>query len=413
MAKNEKVVKETTNEKQEAVETKMANEDGKLKVKKKPSMKRVDYTNEPVKVDMSNPPIDETQPKEKEEEVKEKEVKEEETTPVVEEVVEEVKEEVENKEEETEKPVIEEVTEQEVEEKVEEVEEAVEEAVEAAEKTGEELPENIQKVVDFMNETGGDLEDYVKLNQDYSKYDDMSMLREYYKQTKSHLTDDEISFLIEDSFKYDEDVDEERDVKRKKLAFKEQVANAKNHMDGLKSKYYAEIKSGAKLAPEQQKAVDFFNRYNKESKESEKIAEEQRSVFDKQTNTLFNKTFKGFEYNVGDKKYRFNVKDVNKVKETQSDINNFVGTFLDKKNQMKDAAGYHKSLFTAMNADAVANHFYEQGKADGIKESVARSKNIDMTPRQNLGEIETGGVKYKVVSGQDSNKFRFKSKNKV
>ena len=413
MAKNEKVVKETTNEKQEAVETKMANEDGKLKVKKKPSMKRVDYTNEPVKVDMSNPPVDETQPKEKEEEVKEKEVKEEEATPVVEEVVEEVKEEVENKEEETEKPVIEEVTEQEVEEKVEEVEEAVEEAVEAAEKTGEELPENIQKVVDFMNETGGDLEDYVKLNQDYSKYDDMSMLREYYKQTKSHLTDDEISFLIEDSFKYDEDVDEERDVKRKKLAFKEQVANAKNHMDGLKSKYYAEIKSGAKLAPEQQKAVDFFNRYNKESKESEKIAEEQRSVFDKQTNTLFNKTFKGFEYNVGDKKYRFNVKDVNKVKETQSDINNFVGTFLDKKNQMKDAAGYHKSLFTAMNADAVANHFYEQGKADGIKESVARSKNIDMTPRQNLGEIETGGVKYKVVSGQDSNKFRFKSKNKV
>ena len=413
MAKNEKVVKETTNEKQEAVETKMANEDGKLKVKKKPSMKRVDYTNEPVKVDMSNPPVDETQPKEKEEEVKEKEVKEEETTPVVEEVVEEVKEEVENKEEETEKPVIEEVTEQEVEEKVEEVEEAVEEAVEAAEKTGEELPDNIQKVVDFMNETGGDLEDYVKLNQDYSKYDDMSMLREYYKQTKSHLTDDEISFLIEDSFKYDEDVDEERDVKRKKLAFKEQVANAKNHMDGLKSKYYAEIKSGAKLAPEQQKAVDFFNRYNKESKESEKIAEEQRSVFDKQTNTLFNKTFKGFEYNVGDKKYRFNVKDVNKVKETQSDINNFVGTFLDKKNQMKDAAGYHKSLFTAMNADAVANHFYEQGKADGIKESVARSKNIDMTPRQNLGEIETGGVKYKVISGQDSNKFRFKSKNKV
>ena len=413
MAKNEKVVKETTNEKQEAVETKMANEDGKLKVKKKPSMKRVDYTNEPVKVDMSNPPVDETQPKEKEEEVKEKEVKEEEATPVVEEVVEEVKEEVENKEEETEKPVIEEVTEQEVEEKVEEVEEAVEEAVEAAEKTGEELPENIQKVVDFMNETGGDLEDYVKLNQDYSKYDDMSMLREYYKQTKSHLTDDEISFLIEDSFKYDEDVDEERDVKRKKLAFKEQVANAKNHMDGLKSKYYAEIKSGSKLAPEQQKAVDFFNRYNKESKESEKIAEEQRSVFDKQTNTLFNKTFKGFEYNVGDKKYRFNVKDVNKVKETQSDINNFVGTFLDKKNQMKDAAGYHKSLFTAMNADAVANHFYEQGKADGIKESVARSKNIDMTPRQNLGEIETGGVKYKVISGQDSNKFRFKSKNKV
>jgi hypothetical protein len=179
-------------------------------------------------------------------------------------------------------------------------------------------------------------------------------------------------------------------------------------MDGLKSKYYAEIKSGAKLAPEQQKAVDFFNRYNKESKESQAVAKEQRSEFDKQTNSLFNNKFKGFEYNVGDKKFRFNIKDVSKVKETQSDINNFVGKFLNKKSTMEDAGGYHKGLFTAMNADAVANHFYEQGKADGVKDSIARSKNIDMTPRQNLGEIQTGGIKVKAISGDNSNKLRFK-----
>jgi len=409
--KKEEVVEQTTDEK---VETKMATEDGKLKVKKKkPSMKRMDFSDEPVKVDMSKPPVKEEEKQEKEQ-PKEEKPEDKKDDKIIEEVQEKVEEEKveDKKEEETEKPVLEEVTEEEVDEdvkeKVEEVEEVFEEAVTKSEETGQDLPENIQKVVDFMNETGGDLEDYVKLNQDYNKLDDMSLLREYYKQTKSHLTDDEVSFLIEDSFQYDEEVDEERDVKRKKLAFKEQVANAKNHMDGLKSKYYAEIKSGAKLAPEQQKAVDFFNRYNKENKESQAVAKEQRSEFDKQTNSLFNDKFKGFEYNVGDKKFRFNVKDVSKVRETQSDINNFVGKFLNKKSMMEDASGYHKGLFTAMNADAVANHFYEQGKADGVKDSIARSKNIDMTPRQNLGEIETGGIKVKAISGDDSNKLRFK-----
>ena len=334
--KKEEVVEQTTDEK---VETKMATEDGKLKVKKKkPSMKRMDFSDEPVKVDMSKPPVKEEEKQEKEQ-PKEEKPEDKKDDKIIEEVQEKVEEEKveDKKEEETEKPVLEEVTEEEVDEdvkeKVEEVEEVFEEAVTKSEETGQDLPENIQKVVDFMNETGGDLEDYVKLNQDYNKLDDMSLLREYYKQTKSHLTDDEVSFLIEDSFQYDEDVDEERDVKRKKLAFKEQVANAKNHMDGLKSKYYAEIKSGAKLAPEQQKAVDFFNRYNKESKESQAIAKEQRSEFDKQTDSLFNNKFKGFEYNVGDKKFRFNIKDVSKVRETQSDINNFVGKFLNKKSR--------------------------------------------------------------------------------
>jgi len=400
--KKETVVEKTT---EEAVETRMATEDGKLKVKAKPSMKKMEFSNEPVKVDMSKPPVKEEQEK--------PQPKEEADDKVVEEVQEKVEEEkVEAKEEETENPVLEEVTEEEtdksVEDKTKAVEETVNENVEESKEAGQELPENIQKVVDFMDETGGDLEDYVKLNQDYNKLDDMSLLREYYKKTKSHLTDDEVSFLIDDSFQYDEEVDEERDVKRKKLAFKEQVANAKTHMDGLKSKYYEEIKSGVKLTSDQQKAIDFFDRYNKDNEESTKVAKQQRTVFDKETNNLFNTTFKGFEYNVGDKRYRFNVKDANKVKETQSDINNFVSKFLDKNNTMNDATGYHKSLFTAMNADAVANHFYEQGKADAIKDSVAKSKNIDMSPRQNLGEIETGGVKYKVVSGDDSNKLRFK-----
>jgi len=308
-------------------------------------------------------------------------------------------------------PVIEEITDEEVKEQVEEVKEEIKEAVAEAEATGEPLPDNVQKLMEFMKETGGSLEDYVRLNQDYSQYDDMTILREYYKQTKKHLDDDEISFLMDDSFSYDEEIDEPKDIKKKKIALKEQVASAKAYLDGQKSKYYEEIKAGSKLTGEQQKAVEFFNRYNKESEENQKVVERQTNTFKMKTDSFFNQNFKGFEYNVGDKRYRFNVKNANEIKENQSDINNFVKKFLNKDNEMSDAAGYHKSLFTAMNPDAIAKHFYEQGKADALKNSIAKSKNVDMNPRQSFGEVKTGGLKFKVL-GDNSNDFKFKIKNK-
>jgi len=323
----------------------------------------------------------------------------------------EEQEEVQPEAEAQEAPVLEEVTEAEVKEQTEELTEQVEEAIAEAQETGKDLPENIKKLMNFMEDTGGTLEDYVTLNQDFSSYDDMTVLREYYKKTKSHLTPEEVEFLIDDRFSYDEEVDEEREVKKKKIALKEQVADAKAHLDRQKSKYYEEIKAGSKLTNEQKKAVDFFNRYNKESKENEAVLEKQTNTFKMKTDNVFNKDFKGFDYNVGDKKYRFNVKDSNKVKESQSDINNFVKKFLNENNEMSDAKGYHKSLFTANNPDAIARHFYEQGKADALKTSVAKAKNVDMNPRQQHGVVEAGGMKVKVL-GSNSNDFKFKIKNK-
>ena len=306
---------------------------------------------------------------------------------------------------EAEAPVLEEVTEEEV----EAVEEQVEEAIAEAEATGKPLPENIQKLVDFMEDTGGDLNDYVSLNRDIEKLDDSEILDEYYKKTKSHLSASERNFLLEDKFGFDEDIDDERTIKSKKIALKEQVAEAKSYLDGQKSKYYEEIKAGSKLTDEQQKAMDFFNRYNKESEETKKLTETNKQVFQQKTSNLFNDKFKGFDYNVGDKKYRFNVKNVDDVKQTQSDLNNFTKKFLDKNNQMKDAKGYHKSLFTAMNADAIAQHFYEQGKADAIKDTVAKGKNINVNPRGTHGSEQTGGMKVRVL-GEGSNDFKFKIK---
>jgi len=308
-------------------------------------------------------------------------------------------------------PILEEITEESTEEEVAEVEEKIEEAVAEAEATGKPLPESVQKLVDFMDETGGDLNDYVKLNQDYSKLDNQDLLYEYYKQTKPHLNNEEINFLMEDQFSYDEESDDEREIKRKKLALKEQVANAKSHLDGQKSRYYEEIKAGSKLTNEQQKAIDFFNRYNKESEVKQKAVKKNTDIFTQKTNQVFNDKFKGFEYNVGDKKYRFNVSNAEEVKNTQSDINNFTKKFLDKNSTLTDAKGYHKSLYTAMNADAIAKHFYEQGKADAMKNSIAKSKNVNMNPRQSHGQIEAGGLKFKVL-GENSSDFKFKIKNK-
>jgi hypothetical protein len=320
-------------------------------------------------------------------------------------------EEVQSEDKTQEAPALEEVTTEDyIDESIEKIATEATEAIKENMETGKPLPENIQKLIDFMEETGGDLNDYVKLNQNYDELDNQDLLHEYYKQTKPHLNTEEINFLMEDQFSYDEEADDERDVKRKKLALKEQVANAKAHLDGQKSKYYDEIKAGSKLTTEQQKAVDFFNRYNKESEETKKIATKQKSTFLDKTNNVFNDKFKGFEYNVGEKNYRFNVNNVDEVKQTQSDINNFVKKFLNKNNEMSDAKGYHKSLYTAMNADAIAKHFYEQGKADAMKNSIEKAKNINMNPRQSHGKIEAGGLKFRVL-GDDSSDFKFKIKN--
>ena len=283
---------------------------------------------------------------------------------------------------------IEEVTDEVVEE-AQDLAEEIQEAVEYEQQTGAELPENIQKVVDFMNETSGTLEDYVKLNKDYEDLDESQLLREYYANTKPHLDEEDIDFMMEDNFLYDEDIDEERDVRRKKLARREELAKAKNHLTGLKDKYYQEIKGGARLAPEQKKAVDFFNRYTKENEAATQLAEKQSKTFLNKTEGVFNNDFKGFDYQVRDKKFRFKVKDAPTIKETQSDINNFVKKFLDKDNQMSDAAGYHKGLFTAMNADSIANHFYEQGKADAMKTSMSNSKNVQMGARGVHEDVKT------------------------
>jgi len=323
--------------------------------------------------------------------------------------------EVQQEEKVEETPVLEEVTDEEIENQTSQNEsnettKTVEEVAQVEQKEQIEYPENIIELVKFMNETGGTLEDYTRLNADYSNVDDGTLLTEYYKQTKPHLSYDEIQFLMEDNFSYDEEIDEERDIKRKKLAHKEAVANAKDFLTGLKDKYYKEVKLGSKLLPEQQKAIDFFNRYNNEQKSAEELLAKQTQHFEQETSKVFNDNFKGFNFNVGDKKYRFNVKDVSQVK--SQNLSNVFDKYVNENSLLNNAADFHKALFAASNSDAIANHFYEQGKADAIKQMTAEAKNINMDPRKTAnGYVEAGGIKVKAISGDNNSGLKVKLKN--
>jgi len=294
----------------------------------------------------------------------------------------------------------------EVTEEVKEVKAQVEKAVQDEKILGKALPENIEKLVSFMEETGGTIEDYTRLNADYSQIDDVTLLKEYYKKEKPYLEGEDIDMLLED-FIIDEDIDEDRDARKKRIAFKEEVAKAKSYLEETKSKYYDEIKLRPGVTQDQQKATDFFNRYNKQ----QETAEQQHAQFKESTKELFSDNFEGFDIKVGEKNYKYNIQNRDKVAESQSNINNLVGKFLDSDGNVKDTKGYHKAMYAADNVDKIAAHFYEQGKADAVKEVVSSSKNLSSTKaRSTQGEVFLNGFKVKAISGADSTKLRIKTK---
>jgi len=297
---------------------------------------------------------------------------------------------------------IQEVTEEEVKQVTAEVNEAIRD-----EKVlGKPLPENVEKLVSFMEDTGGTVEDYVRLNADYSNVSDSVLLKEYYLKTKPYLEGEDIDLMLED-FSYDEELDEDIDIRKKKLALKEEVAKAKGFLEETKSKYYDEIKLRPGVTQDQQKATDFFNRY----KEDQNIALQKQNQFKSKTKELFNNDFKGFDFEIGEKKFRYGLQNKDAVAEKQSDINNFIGKFLDDKGNIKNHKDYHKALYAAMNTDKLANHFYEQGKADAVRDVVNSSKNPSTSPRPtSSGNVFVNGFKVKAISGMDSSTLKIKTK---
>jgi len=384
-------------------------EEGSFKIKKKPSMKKLNKKDGPIKVDLSKNKNKVEEPI-KVEDVKKEivEVKEEKIAKVEDKAIEKVEEAVTRVEEkQTETPVIKEIKEEEF-EPIGETTPVNEPVVEKPMSVPQmELPENVEKLVAFMKETGGNMTDYMRLNADYSTVDNDVLLEEYYAQTKPHLDYEEIKFIMDDKFKWDEEYDEDRDIKKKKLALKEEVAEAKGYLEGLKSKYYEELKLRPSVTNDQKKATDFFNRYNEE----QEVVKQRHEQFKSTTKDYFTNDFKGFDFNLGEKKFRYGVNNPNDVAANQSDLNDFVKKFLDEKGNISDYKGYHKAIYAARNSDTIAKHFYDQGKADAIKDITAKSKNISNEPRDNApGDVFINGFKVKAISGANSSKLKFKRK---
>ena len=292
-------------------------------------------------------------------------------------------------------------------EQIKQEEEIVEEVQKAVEEKNI-YPEDIEKLVSFMQETGGSLEDYVSLNKDYSKLDNATLIYEYLRQTKPHLNSEDINFLMQKDFAYDEETADQAEIKAKQLAFKEKIYEAQKHFTDSKEKYYADLKLRKQNSiPEEYKdAVELYNNNQEALKEAERIRED----FTLKTNKVFNDEFKGFDFKVGENKYRFKIDNPLKVKESQSDFKNFANLFMDKEQTViEKPLEYHKALYVGANADKIANHFYEQGRADAIKDAAKKAKNIDMQPRVDNSSISTPtGQKIKVVSGNSSDKLRIK-----
>ena len=298
-----------------------------------------------------------------------------------------------------------------VEEIIEQVEEPAKEiATTPVQQTQPELPENIESLVKFMKETGGTVEDYVNLNKDYAKVDDNIVLREYYNKTKPHLDSEEIDFLLEDRFSWNDEEESERDVKKKKLAYKEEIAKAKNFLEASKSDYYKDIKlkSNSTATQEQQEALDFINTY----KQSQEQAQKLHGTFKQKTQEFFKGDFNGFNFDVGEKSFRYKLNNPGEAADRQSDLKSVFKKFLNDDGSVHDYSGYHKAVYAAANADNLAKHFYEQGQADATKDIIAKSKNIqDGKPRTTSnGDVFINGLKVRAITGANGSKLKIKKR---
>jgi len=264
------------------------------------------------------------------------------------------------------------------------------------------LPEEVEKYLEYNKETKRGLKDYINLQQDFDEVNQNDLLVQYYKETNPGLNDEDVSFLIEQKFEFNDSVDTDSEKKVKELDKKKELFKAKQYFNNLKEKYKAPLESSDENVPaEYKEAFSNYNKYQEESKRNKEIQDNQRVIFDEKTRKLFDNEFKGFEFNVGEKNLVFNPKDPKDVMEKNSNLNNFISKHIDEKGALRDASDYHKAMDIAMNPEKYAKFFYEQGKSDAVNEVVKDGKNVNMDVRSKV-DSSTPGTKFKVLQDSDN-----------
>ena len=277
----------------------------------------------------------------------------------------------------------------------------------------EELPEDVSAYLNYKKDTGRGFDDFLKLRKDYDAMDPDNLLREYLADTQQNLDSDDIDVLMEE-YTYDEDLDEESKIKRTKIARKKAIAEAKNYFNSQKEKYKFPLESsGMGLSPEEKEEFEAYRQYTKQSKTIEEESNRKRRWFDQKTEEVFSKDFKGFEFDVNDKKILFAPGSGSELRSAQSSPLNFVNKFLDDSGLIKDAAGYHKSLSIAMNPEKFAKFFYEQGQADATDDVLRKTKNINMSERRAPEVVNKGGMQVKAVAPDSGRGLKIRSIKKM
>ena len=275
----------------------------------------------------------------------------------------------------------------------------------------ESLPEEVSKYLDFKKKTGRGFNDFVKVNKNYDEISDEQLLKEYYSLTESDLDNEDIQYLMNDKFGYDEDLDDEKDIKKKNIAKKREVSKAKKYLNDLKENYSVPLESsGSSIPKETLNELEKYKEFLNQSKTTQEANQRKNDYFLKQTDKVFDSEFKGFEFNVGDKKISYAYGDTLEMKAKQKDLNNFVKNYVGEDGLIKDASGWHRALSAAMNPEKFAQYFYEQGKADAIGDVSKKSKNINMNVRQTPQAIGDTGFKARQVSDTSGRGLKIRSK---
>jgi hypothetical protein len=284
----------------------------------------------------------------------------------------------------------------------------------AERKESENLPDDVAAYLKYKQETGRNIEDFIKLSKDVDSLEPETLLREYLLSTQEGLDEDDIEILMDD-YRYDEDIDDESTIKKIKLETKKAVAEAKKFFNSQKEKYKIPLESRESLISEEEKEIyESYKQYTKQAKTIEEENERKRSWFDQKTNEVFSDEFKGFEFEVDNKKVTFNPGDRNELRKLQSTPANFINKFLDEQGLIKDAVGYHKSLAVAMNPERFAKFFYEQGKADAVDGTMRNIKNIQMTERRAPEATKsTDGIQVKAVNPDSGRSLKIRSIKKM
>jgi len=280
--------------------------------------------------------------------------------------------------------------------------------------SSEDMPEDVAAYMKYKKETGRGFEDFIKLRKDFDAMPEEQLLKDYLLSTQEGLDADDVEIMLDD-YRYDEDLDDESYIKKAKIARKKAVNEAKKFFNNQKEKYNTPLESStAGVSQEEKEEFDAYRQYIKQAKTIEEENNRKRQWFDQKTNEVFGGEFKGFEFNINNKKVVFNPGDAAELKRVQSTPANFISKFLDESGLIKDAVGYHKSLAVAMNPERFAKHFYEQGIADATDDLMRKTKNINMSERR-ATEATRGndGFQVKAVNPDHGKSLKIRSIKKL